>query len=60
MVVNGSSQFVGSSESDLESALDKSLNTKPTAAEILFKTDFSILQFEAAKLYFYFFTLGNN
>ena len=31
MIVNGSSEFVGSNESSLERALDKSLNTKPTA-----------------------------
>ena len=35
MIVNGNSEFVGSSQSNLESALDKSLNTKPTA---VFKT----------------------
>ena len=32
MIVNGSSEFVGSNQGDLESALDKSLNTKPTVA----------------------------
>jgi len=35
MIVNGSSEFVGSNQEDLESALDKSLNTKST---VVFKT----------------------
>ncbi|MEP7263309.1 MAG: DUF1223 domain-containing protein [Bacteroidota bacterium] len=35
MIVNGSTEFVGSSEKELEDALNKSLNTKPT---VTFKT----------------------
>ena len=41
MIVNGSREFVGSSESDLKDALSKSLNTKPTAA---FKTLNAVVQ----------------
>ena len=45
MIVNGSREFVGSSERDLKDALNKSLNTTPTAA---FKTLTATLQNAAA------------